>query len=190
MQLKKLIDGIALSLVLALSLSVQAYAGPSFNTSREELSKLSGEAGSEFHLGFARFHDMLHFLELRDEKSMATAKEQALEKLDRSMKMFSDITEKTPAQKLIIKPKTKEDELALQSFQRHLEQRKIPFPSSEKELASIAVSTIKDFRSLLAETKLTGTKDDYHRLLALLRAQGFILDIGILSSIVWNITER
>lgn len=184
--LLRVLVGVALSALLML----RADAGPSFNPDREELAELSGKAGAELHLAFQKFHEMLMFLELRDTGRATSAKGAALKHLDSSVELFKQVAAKAPNQKIIYKPKDESDNNALTSFKARLTERKIQVPSTERELASLAVKAVSDHAAVLREASFKATKADYNTLRRVLRSQAIVLDLGILSSIVWTVSVR
>lgn len=167
-----------------------AIAGPSFNPDRDELAELSGKAGAELHLAFQKFHEALMHLELRDVKRASDARAAALKHFEISIATFKEVADKAPKQKLVYKPRNQSDQAALAAFNARLAERKIPAPSTERELATLAVKAISDHVGVLKETSFTATKADYIRLRDLLRSQAILLDLGILTSIVWTVSQR
>lgn len=184
--LLQILVGVALSALLMLP----AGAGPSFNPDREELAELSSKAGAELHLAFQKFHEMLMFLELREIDRATESKGIALKHLDTSIALFQQVADKAPKQRIIYKPKDKNDEAALASFKARLSERKIEIPSTERELASLAVKAVSDHAAVLRNTSFKATKADYNALREVLRSQAIVLDLGILSSIVWTVSVR
>ena len=184
--LLRVLAGVALSMVL----SLRAGAGPSFNPDRDELAELSGKAGAKLHQGLQKSHEMLMFLELRNADRAASAKDEALKELGASIELFKQVADKAPNQKIIYKPKDKNDEAALASFKAHLDGRKIQMPSTERELASLAAKAVSDHAAVLRSVTFKATKADYNGLRKLLRSQATVLDLGILSSIVWTVSIR
>ena len=177
-------------LAISASLGLHAIAGPSFNPDRDELAQLSGEAGAELHVAFARFHDMLQFLERRDVGRANEAKADALKHFKTSATTFEKVAETAPNQKIVFIPKSPGDEAALDAFKRRLAEQKIPIPSTERELAKLAVKAVSEHAAVLEKSNFRATKADYAMLREVLKSQAIVLDLGILSSIVWTVSVR
>lgn len=177
-------------LALSAALVLHAVAGPSFNPDRDELAQLSGEAGAELHVAFARFHEMLQFLERRDVGRANDAKADALKHFKTSTAMFEKVAQTAPSQKIVFTPKSPADEAALAAFKRRLVEQKIPIPSTERELAKLAVKAVSEHTVVLEKSNFRATKADYVMLREVLKSQAIVLDLGILSSIVWTVSVR
>lgn len=178
------------SLAFSASLGLHAIAGPSFNSDRDELAQLSSEAGAELHVAFARFHDMLQFLERRDIGRANEAKADALKHFKASTAKFEKVAETAPNQKIVFTPKSPGDEAALAAFKRRLVEQKIDIPSTERELAKLAVKAVGEHTAVLEKFSFRATKADYAMLREVLKSQAIVLDLGILSSIVWTVSVR
>lgn len=184
------LKGFALLLLQATALAIgsAAHAGPSFNSDREGLVKLSEAAGAELQRGFSQFHEMLRCMELHDPKCVDDARQRSLASFDKAATLFEDVAADAPKQKLVMNPTSDEEKQALASLQSLLQQREIPFPATEQALAEIAVKLVRQHAELLRKANFKGTKADYPLLRRVLSSQGAVLDIGILSSIAWTIS--
>lgn len=168
--------------------SLQATAGPTFNSDRKELDKLSANAGAELHRGFQKFHEMLMYLELKETQHATDSKAAALQHFNESIVLFKKVSETAPNQKIIYKPKDDREKDALASFQNRLKELGIAEPTTEKQLAELAVTTVTDHLYALEKSSFKATKADYPPLRKVLRSQALLLDLGILTSIVWTLS--
>ncbi|MGC5704075.1 hypothetical protein J4P02_28125 [Pseudomonas sp. NFXW11] len=177
-----------LLILLAGLASLQATAGPSFNSDRETLAKGSDQAGAELHRGFQAFHEMLMYLELRDSDNASKAKALALQHFNQSVVLFKKVSTDAPEQKIVYQPGTDEEKDAIEAFQNRLKELDLATPSTEKQLAELAVTAITRHIQIMEKTSFKRTKADYPALRKVLRSQALLLDLGILTSIVWTLS--
>lgn len=186
MRRQLLVVGCVITLVVPVSLR----AGPSFNPDRDELAKASEQAGAELHLGLQKVHEMLMYLELRDVARADAARAVALKHLQRSADLYDKVVEIAPNQRIVVKVTTQSEEASIQAFRERLRERKIDFPTTERELARLAVTAVREHADVLKDSKFKANKTDYERLRAVLRSQSLLLDLGILTSIAWTVSTR
>ena len=183
---RRLIVATACSLALLRTLPLNA--GPSFNPDRDVLAKASEGAGAELHLGLQKVHEMLMYLELRDLGRADAAKSVALKHLDVATEAYEKVAKLAPNQKIVVKTTTPSEDSSVQAFRERLRERKIQMPSTERELAELAVVAVREYAGVLRESKFKATRSDYERLRVLLRSQALLLDLGILTSIAWTVS--
>ncbi|AZE48196.1 hypothetical protein C4K04_2523 [Pseudomonas chlororaphis] len=175
-------------IVLAGLLSLQASAGPSFDADRKGLEKLSTSAGAELHRGLQKFHEMLMYLELRDTLHATEAKAAALEHFNESAALYKKVTASAPEQKILYQPRDDSEKEAIAAFQNRLQELDIALPGTEKQLANLAVTVVTRHIHVLERSSFKATRADYPSLRKALRSQALLLDLGILSSIVWSLS--
>ncbi|AJO77897.1 hypothetical protein [Pseudomonas sp. MRSN 12121] len=176
------------ALCLAGLVSLQAMAGPSFDANRKELEKLSANAGAELHRGFQKSHEMLMYLELKDAPHATEAKAAALQHFNESIALFKNVSEIAPDRKIAYPPGDDRDQDALAAFQERLKEMDIARPTTEKELAELAVKAVTRHLYVLEKSSFKATRADYPALRKVLRSQALLLDLGILTSIVWSLS--
>ncbi|MGE7958593.1 hypothetical protein ACQKQA_18740 [Pseudomonas sp. NPDC089530] len=175
-------------LCLAGLVGLQAVAGPSFNTDRQALDKLSASAGTELQRGFQNFHEMLMFLEQKDVTHATEAKAAALQHFNESVALFKRVSEKASEQKIAYQPKDDSEKEIVGAFQNRLKELGIPEPATEKQLASLAVTAVTKHIHVLERSSFKGTQADYPTLRKVLRSEAQLLDLGILTSMVWTLS--
>ncbi|POA62992.1 hypothetical protein [Pseudomonas sp. GW531-T4] len=175
-------------IVLAGLASLQATAGPSFDADRKGLEKLSANAGAELHRGLQKFHEMLMYLELQDTLHATEAKAAALEHFSESVVLFKKVTASAPERKILYQPRDDSEKEAIAAFQNRLKELDIAVPDTEKQLANLAVTVLTKHIHVLEKSSFKATKADYSPLRKTLRSQALLLDLGILTSIVWSLS--
>ncbi|EIM18669.1 hypothetical protein [Pseudomonas chlororaphis] len=175
-------------IVLAGLASLQATAGPSFDADRKGLEKLSANAGAELHRGLQKFHEMLMYLELQDTLHATEAKAAALEHFSESVVLFKKVTASAPERKILYQPRDDSEKEAITAFQNRLKELDIAVPDTEKQLANLAVTVLTKHIHVLEKSSFKATKADYSPLRKTLRSQALLLDLGILTSIVWSLS--
>ncbi|AIC19341.1 MULTISPECIES: hypothetical protein [Pseudomonas] len=175
-------------IVLAGLASLQATAGPSFDADRKGLEKLSANAGAELHRGLQKFHEMLMYLELQDTLHATEAKAAALEHFSESVVLFKKVTASAPERKILYQPRDDSEKEAIAAFQDRLKELDIAVPDTEKQLANLAVTVLTKHIHVLEKSSFKATKADYSPLRKTLRSQALLLDLGILTSIVWSLS--
>ncbi|WP_053268677.1 hypothetical protein [Pseudomonas chlororaphis] len=175
-------------IVLAGLASLQATAGPSFDADRKGLEKLSANAGAELHRGLQKFHEMLMYLELQDTLHATEAKAAALEHFSESVVLFKKVTASAPERKILYQPRDDSEKEAIAAFQNRLKELDIAEPDTEKQLANLAVTVLTKHIHVLEKSSFKATKADYSPLRKTLRSQALLLDLGILTSIVWSLS--
>ncbi|AZE22771.1 hypothetical protein [Pseudomonas chlororaphis] len=175
-------------IVLAGLASLQATAGPSFDADRKGLEKLSANAGAELHRGLQKFHEMLMYLELKDTLHATEAKAAALEHFSESVVLFKKVTASAPERKILYQPRDDSEKEAIAAFQNRLKELDIAEPDTEKQLANLAVTVLTKHIHVLEKSSFKATKADYSPLRKTLRSQALLLDLGILTSIVWSLS--
>jgi hypothetical protein len=175
-------------LVLAGLSSLQAAAGPSFDADRKELEKISASAGAELHRGIQKFHEVLMYLALRDTLHATEAKAVALEHFNESVALFKKVSETAANRKIVYQPRDDREKEILASFQARLKELDIAVPGTEKQLAELAVTVMTRHIHLLERSSFKATQADYPSLRKALRSQALLLDLGILSSMVWSLS--
>ncbi|WP_028682126.1 hypothetical protein [Pseudomonas chlororaphis] len=175
-------------IVLAGLASLQATAGPSFDADRKGLEKLSANAGAELHRGLQKFHEMLMYLELKDTLHATEAKAAALEHFSESVVLFKKVTASAPERKILYQPRDDSEKEAIAAFQNRLKELDIAVPDTEKQLANLAVTVLTKHIHVLEKSSFKATKADYSPLRKTLRSQALLLDLGILTSIVWSLS--
>ncbi|AZE10592.1 hypothetical protein C4K10_2312 [Pseudomonas chlororaphis subsp. aureofaciens] len=175
-------------IVLAGLASLQATAGPSFDADRKGLEKLSANAGAELHRGLQKFHEMLMYLELQDTLHATEAKAAALEHFSESVVLFKKVTASAPERKILYQPRDDSEKEAIAAFQNRLKELDIAVPDTEKQLANLAVTVLTKHIHVLEKSSFKATKADYSPLRKALRSQALLLDLGILTSIVWSLS--
>ncbi|AZD54099.1 hypothetical protein [Pseudomonas chlororaphis] len=175
-------------IVLAGLASLQATAGPSFDADRKGLEKLSANAGAELHRGLQKFHEMLMYLELQDTLHATEAKAAALEHFNESVALYKKVTASAPEQKILYQPRDDSEKEAIAAFQNRLKELDIAVPGTEKQLANLAVTVVTRHIHALERSSFKATRADYSPLRKTLRSQALLLDLGILSSIVWSLS--
>ncbi len=168
--------------------SLQATAGPSFDADRKGLEKLSANAGAELHRGLQKFHEMLMYLELQDTLHATEAKAAALEHFSESVVLFKKVTASAPERKILYQPRDDSEKEAIAAFQNRLKELDIAEPDTEKQLANLAVTVLTKHIHVLEKSSFKATKADYSPLRKTLRSQALLLDLGILTSIVWSLS--
>ncbi|WJV27202.1 MULTISPECIES: hypothetical protein [Pseudomonas] len=175
-------------IVLAGLASLQAMAGPSFDADRKGLEKLSANAGAELHRGLQKFHEMLMYLELQDTLHATEAKAAALQHFSESVVLFKKVTASAPERKILYQPRDDSEKEAIAAFQNRLKELDIAVPDTEKQLANLAVTVLTKHIHVLEKSSFKATKADYSPLRKTLRSQALLLDLGILTSIVWSLS--
>ncbi|MGV6958671.1 hypothetical protein [Pseudomonas chlororaphis] len=175
-------------IVLAGLASLQATAGPSFDADRKGLEKLSANAGAELHRGLQKFHEMLMYLELQDTLHATEAKAAALQHFSESVVLFKKVTASAPERKILYQPRDDSEKEAIAAFQNRLKELDIAVPDTEKQLANLAVTVLTKHIHVLEKSSFKATKADYSPLRKTLRSQALLLDLGILTSIVWSLS--
>ncbi|PWY39938.1 hypothetical protein [Pseudomonas sp. RW409] len=175
-------------IVLAGLASLQATAGPSFDADRKGLEKLSANAGAELHRGLQKFHEMLMYLELKDTLHATEAKAAALQHFSESVVLFKKVTASAPERKILYQPRDDSEKEAIAAFQDRLKELDIAVPDTEKQLANLAVTVLTKHIHVLEKSSFKATKADYSPLRKTLRSQALLLDLGILTSIVWSLS--
>ncbi|AZE04428.1 hypothetical protein [Pseudomonas chlororaphis] len=175
-------------IVLAGLASLQATAGPSFDADRKGLEKLSANAGAELHRGVQKFHEMLMYLELQDTLHATEAKAAALQHFSESVVLFKKVTASAPERKILYQPRDDSEKEAITAFQNRLKELDIAVPDTEKQLANLAVTVLTKHIHVLEKSSFKATKADYSPLRKTLRSQALLLDLGILTSIVWSLS--
>ncbi|QTT89715.1 hypothetical protein [Pseudomonas chlororaphis] len=167
---------------------LQASAGPSFDADRKGLEKLSANAGAELHRGFQKFHEMLMYLELKEPLHATEAKAAALQHFSESVVLFKKVTASAPERKILYQPRDDSEKEAIAAFQDRLKELGIAEPDTEKQLANLAVTVLTKHIYVLEKSSFKATKADYSPLRKALRSQALLLDLGILTSIVWSLS--
>ncbi|QQZ44165.1 hypothetical protein IF690_11730 [Pseudomonas sp. SK3(2021)] len=175
-------------IVLAGLASLQATAGPSFDADRKELGKLSASAGAELHRGLQKSHEMLMYLELRDTLHATEAKAAALQHFNESAVLFKKVAASAPERKILYQPRDDREKEAIAAFQERLKELDVALPGTEKQLADLAVTAVTRHIHVLEKSSFKATQADYPSLRKALRSQALLLDLGILSSIVWSLS--
>ncbi|OLF54462.1 hypothetical protein [Pseudomonas chlororaphis] len=183
----RLINCLFLVLLTGLA-SLQATAGPSFNSDREALAKGSDLAGAELHRGFQAFHEMLMYLELGETDNANKSKALALQHFNESVVLFKKVSAEAPEQKIVYQPSTNEEKDVIGAFQGRLKELGLAEPATEKQLAELAVTAITRHIQVLEKSSFKRSKADYPVLRKALRSQALLLDLGILTSIVWTLS--
>ncbi|AZD28970.1 hypothetical protein [Pseudomonas chlororaphis] len=175
-------------IVLAGLASLQAMAGPSFDADRKGLEKLSANAGAELHRGLQKFHEMLMYLGLKETLHATEAKAAALEHFNESVALYKKVTASAPERKILYQPRDDSEKEAIAAFQDRLKELDMAVPGTEKQLADLAVTVVTRHIHVLERSSFKATQADYPSLRKALRSQALLLDLGILSSIVWSLS--
>jgi len=179
----------ALCLVIALgALSDAGIASPSFNTNRPNLQKNSREAGAMLNDGLAASHTMFKFLEYQSFNEANSERNRAVQFLKDAKVKYEGLVKQAPDQDLVMRPSTDDEKSAEQDFRKRLAEAKIEQPKTERQLAAIAVTVVTQHLKLLDELKFKGGRDDNERLRALIHSQATLLELGILTTIAWDIS--
>jgi hypothetical protein len=132
---------------------------------------------------------MLMYLELRDVGRVEETRNAALKQLDNSVALYEKVAELAPNQRIVIRP-TEDQQASIQAFYARLQERKLAKPTTERELAKLAVTSVREHAEVLRGSKFIATKGDYERLRKVLQSQSLLLDLGILTSIAWTVASR
>lgn len=169
------------------------WAGPSFNSYRDDLQKQSREAGRLLQEGFALYHNMLSALESNDLLAAKGWQLKAADKYTAAIEQYQQLVERTPKQPLSLDKNDKVQSEASGRLKNKLSVRKVAFPETERDLAELAVKCVTELRAALVETELTGAKRDLPGLMKLTLQNTFVEEVGVFASIIWagpNGTEK
>lgn len=120
--------------------------------------------------------------------NLARAKALALQYVNQSVVLFNKVSTDAPEQKIIYQPGTDEEKDAIDAFQNRLKELDLTTPTTEKQLAELAVTAITWHIQIMEKTSFKRTKTDYPALRKVLRSQALLLDLGILTSMVWPLS--
>lgn len=179
-----------LAVLVGLVVSLSVYGRPAFNSDRPELIKDSQAAGAELNSAFERTHVMFRYVEFQSIAEAEKERTATIAQFQKALDMFRGVEKLAPNQELVAAPKTADDMTALDDFKRHLKTENLSFPKTEKQLAELAVVLIDRHTNVLRETQLKGGKGDNQRLRKLIKSQALLLELGILTSIAWDIAPR
>jgi len=177
----------AYAFVALLTIAASACAGPSFNTNREKLDERSREAGAKLQEAVELTHRMYRLLELRKGSQVEEVRQQALAAFAAARDQYEQLAKDTPLQPLKVMPNSNESKDAESAFRDYCKVLKLKYPDTERELAAIAITIVEHHRQVLAATKLSGTAADYPPIRMLMKSEAIVMDVGIVTSIVWTI---
>lgn len=176
----------------ALPSSGAMLGGPSFNAKGPELARLSQQAGGQLHLAFSEFHNMLSLIELADLESARLALGRSVGQLDEALNLYREMVRSAPRQELVLPQEgalNEDQRRAITILRDVLSRRDIAFPSTERDLAELAVRFVSGFREQLSLFEVTETDDDLEQYRRLFSNQALLLNVGVLASIVWSLTS-
>jgi hypothetical protein len=176
-----------LALLAALAFTASAFAGASFNTNRDELDARSREAGDQLQQAVQLTHGIFRALEKKSNAGAAQQTQQAIDAFDGARRKYQGLVEQTPMQPLRLDPDTSESKQALEDLHRYCAMARLDFPKTERDLANVAVRIVENHIKVLSSMKFSGTPSDYGPIRALLRSESFVMEVGIVTSIVWTI---
>lgn len=176
----------ACAFVALLTIAGSACAGASFNTNREKLDERSREAGAKLQEAVELTHRMYRLLELR-KGSVEEVRQQALAAFAAAHDQYEQLAKDTPLQPIKMMPNSNESKDAESALRDYCKALKLKYPDTERELAAIAITIVERHRQVLAATKLSGTAADYQPIRTLMKSEAIVMDVGIVTSIVWTI---
>ena len=176
---------ILLGVVLSALLLFRAEAWPIFNPPGAELAKLSADAAIALLNGHQQVLEMLVSFERNDAKAANVAKEAAEAKFQQAMEGFQRVMESAQDQPIVFNVTTADQRDALTGFNEGVNRLNMKYPATERQLAALALLSVKSHLSLLRDTKFSGTRGDYKVLKKVLDSQAFVTDLGLVTSIVW-----
>lgn len=182
--------GLRLVVLVGLIVSASAYGRPSFNSDRPELIKSSQAAGAELNRAFERTHVMFRYVEFQSIAEAEKERTATIAQFQKALDLFRNVEKLAPNQELVAAPATEDDKTALNDLARHIGAEKLSFPKTEKELAKLAIILVERHTNLMRETQLKGGKGDNERLRKLIKSHALLLELGILTSIAWDISPR
>jgi RecA/RadA recombinase len=167
-----------------------AFGGPYFNSYRTEVDSLSREAVRL--LGEARKAtiDMFHDLDVEDRKAADDHRKAALSALASARQLFEDLAAKVGDRVLVMKPASADEQLVLAQFRAALEKHKIPFPTTERQLANIAIVVVDNYGRTIARANLDGFPRNWKGVREIILSEIVLLDVGNLVSVVWVISKE
>lgn len=176
-----------LTLLAALVATAPAFAGASFNTDRDELDARSRDAGDQLQQAVQLTHGIFRALEKKNSAGVGQQTQQAIDAFDGARKKYQELAEQTPLQPLRFEPDTSEAKQALDDLHRYCAMARLDFPKTERDLANVAVRILENHVKVLRSMKFSGTPSDYGPIRVLLRSESFVMEVGIVTSIVWTI---
>ena len=177
-----------LAALSAFALAAAAIAGPSFNSNREKFEEASRRAGAKLHEAVELTHAMYRLLELRKNDDAEASRQKAIKTFEEARSLYAALAKDTPNQPLKISPTSSESAQAAKDLVQYCNVLKIKPPDTERQLAEVAAAVVEKHRTVLSETKMSGTPADYQPMRVLMKSEAFVMDVGIVTSIVWTIS--
>ncbi|WOE81938.1 hypothetical protein RZO07_12195 [Pseudomonas protegens] len=103
--------------------------------------------------------------------NLARAKAVALQHVNQSVVLFNKVSTDAPEQKIVYQPGTGEEKDAIDAFQNRLRELDLATPTTEKQLAELAVTAITRHIQIMEKNSFKRTKADYSVLRKVLRLQ-------------------
>jgi hypothetical protein len=179
---------VALGLIGCLMMVATASAGPYFNADRPAVSDLSRVAVAQLNAARIAVIEMFTALDAGNGNEVALSRSRALSDLQGALGIFREIGEKVGTRPLSIKPRSDEEGHIIDEFMAALQKRKIEPPTTERDLAKLAVTIVDLYAQSLEKASLAGFPKQWQGVRQIILSEIDLLYVGNLASIVWVIS--
>jgi hypothetical protein len=133
---------------------------------------------------------MLNEVDAGNRDGADSLRRRALELLFQSQKTFQEIVGKVSDRKLEFRTTTDDGKLVLAQLRNALDRKKLPFPATERDLASLAVAIVGKYAQTIEKADLRGFPKNWKGVRDIILSEIDLLNIGNLVSIVWVLSKE
>lgn len=174
-----------------LLLGAPANAGPYFNSANKKVKELSQAAIKYLSDSRIAAINMLSELDAGHMDKANEYRKTAMQTLQKSIEGLSEIQSIVPNQEIRYSNfKSEEERKIISEFASALKPRGKGLPKSEKELAQLAVDTVKEYASVIEGAKLEGFPKQWQSVRRIILSDSELQNIGNLASVVWTVSEQ